>query len=172
MEIPKWLTEKVEAIGDHLRLGYAGGDTIHILSLARPRKLKELPIPVAEWNNRGPVFGTKFDRLGYSPVIVADVSADLLFNDLGEVLALLKHSGRTLRERAIEDGLAEGAAYEDAVSNLAGEMGEYLYHRATRTGAFGSVAVPRKHLSDHEKQVLSGDARLNLRDSMLPGWVR
>jgi hypothetical protein len=174
VEVPKWITDRIAAVDPYLRLGYVGGEHFVVLSLTRPRELATLPVAPATWDGKGPIFGAPFDQLAWQPVEIADVACEQVFSDLGDVLQFLQRSLTPLRQRAVDDGREESDWYERAVTDLAGEMGDYLRHRSNLTGHSGSVPIAKKHLSMRDRDILSGDhsARNHFKEALIPEWAK
>lgn len=169
MYVPKWMIEKIEGLNSSLRLGYYGGIDLAVIQLL-PVKVAEATLIGNPWNNRGPIYGTKFDRVTQVPMHIVDLPIKEVFYDFDSVYSKLKRWLRPFKERVLEDAAEEGREYEDGVRELAEELGDYLYWHANQTGSGGVEAMPKKFLTPEEKEVLNGDAREknSLVDSFMP----
>ena len=72
------------------------------------------------------------------------------------------------RSRCRESCLKKGIDYDSAVTDLAGEIGQYLYWMATRADADSNRHTPKKDLTEEDKAVLCGERKKDLTQTFMP----
>jgi hypothetical protein len=109
-----------------------------------------------------PVYGSPWDTSKYVLVDITDVDEDRVANWM--VVTDFYVWSRPFKERELSLRQKQGEDMERAYQDLVGEIGEYLYFNGHKDPSRGNV-VARKHLSEYERRVLSGDAAGSFSDA-------
>jgi hypothetical protein len=79
------------------------------------------------WDSRGPVYGKPYDPLVRTPIWVRCFTKQEVFS--GDVIGALQVMMTPLKERYEVSARAKGGAEATKVKDMAGQGGEYLWHR-------------------------------------------
>jgi hypothetical protein len=94
---------------------------------------------LAAWDEAGPVYGKDYDRMSRVPVRLATFTKAQVFS--GDILDSVKEMLRPFKERFETSARAKGAAEASRVKDMAGEAGEYLWHRKNKKDNANNVAA-------------------------------
>lgn len=158
---PDWVVREIARIHPDCRIGYEGGETYSLVELWPPRLANPM------WGKRfeGHVFGPRFDPVSRMPLAITSVPIESVHD--GSVLFDVRRmltSGEQRRKNAVR---AKVQAEQTQLDELAEQVGDQVWHNATRTGRTGSTAMARKHLTNDERRILSGEADEELKAEML-----
>ena len=160
MRPPEWVSLDVERENKYARLAWHGEEQQFAVVDLVPAPLVKRMIK-EPWGNRGPVFGSYFDRLRRVPVWVDNVDTSDVMS--GRVAHLVRRWSTPLKKRLEDRHEATKREQADSVSNVAGEMGEEMYWRAQRSSEGGTgTHIPNKDLTqaDWEKSNWDWKARV------------
>lgn len=170
MHPPEYVLEEVERLHPHARVGWIGDEDdpkagFYFIQLI-PKQLVayEMNQP---WEDLGPIFGSDYDPLERVPYMMAGPFHPRK-EKWAEVLQALKKMLEPFNDRIYKENRKLGEAYDDAVRDLAGEMGSYIYWQSKQTNAAQRRDIPYKSLTEEEKAVLRGECMRDLRDTFVP----
>jgi hypothetical protein len=163
MHPPKHICDELERVHKWARLGWQGREKkgpddlnpgqFVVLQLYHQRDAAQTLLQ--HWNNRGPVFGTKFDPLQRVPIMVKAVPTQAVFD--GSVITLLREWIQPLKPR-LDEAEAEATSNLDRqYTDMARERVSRMHHAANRTGATRPKPVARKFLTKRDRDILSGN---------------
>lgn len=172
MHPPQYVQDELERIHPWARFGWtvnhATGEEggFYIVQLVKTRIAEYEYAP--RWDGWGPIFGTDFDRMQRVPFAMAGPFHPRE-TAWGDVLKALKETLTPVAERRYKTNRAKGVAYDDAVKDLAGQMGQFLYWKSQQTGAASDKTQAQKFLTDEERAVLAGERMQDLRGTFTGG---
>jgi hypothetical protein len=120
------------------------------------------------WADKGPIYGKAYDPLQRVPFMMAGpFPAEDIYS--GAVTAALELLLRPPQDRVYKSQRSKGEQMDDDVTQLAGEMGEYLWWKANQTDAMSNRATPAKDVTAEEKAVLTGERMRDLKNTFVTG---
>lgn len=175
MHPPQHIVDELQRLHKWVRLGWMGFDrtgpedelnkgTFVLLQLYHQRDLFRSCEGL--FLNRGPIFGKRYDPLQRFPIMKARIHPKDVFS--GKVVHLLKYMMKPIRQRVIESALAKGKDYDRQVSELGGEMGEYMYWRANKFDSPRDRTRTKDDVTAEDKAVLRGERKKDLTTAFLP----
>jgi hypothetical protein len=159
---PEWVCRELERVDRRVRLGWAGRDhgpdelncgTFMLLELLPVRK--DAHTFRSPWRDRGPVYGSHYDRLTQAPYMVYDVSPEDVFS--GRVVALLRRWLTPIRDRTTKRNEAAAKEYRSTIRDMATEIGGDMYRKGQRDWDSGAPIVAKKFATQSDKDKLTGD---------------
>jgi hypothetical protein len=106
------------------------------------------------WADRGPIYGSQFDRLTQVPLMVYDVTSEDVFS--GRVVHLLRRWQTPITQRVQETWEKRRKEDRSAIRSIAEEAGKEMYWRAHRDVHRPQV-VAQKFVTEKEKSILTGE---------------
>jgi hypothetical protein len=170
MHPPDWITDEVERTHPDARLGWVGkdrespDDELNLGSFALVQLLKKRAADrtiCERWNDQGPLFGSTFDSLIWTPVWISNVSKEDVCS--GKVIPLLKRWITPIQERLDEVNIQRGRDYESMAESISHELGTEIFKQSQKS-IDKPRYVARKHMPDSVKDKLSGKEHQNLTD--------
>ena len=160
---PEWVCKKIEQVHPNARLGWVGEDrespddelnkgAFAIVQLFSPRAATRMICE--EWNTQGPLYGSRFDKLAFTPVWITNISKQDVFS--GKVIALLSRWITPVQERLDEVNVQRGRDYESFIDDVSHEMGTELYKNAQKSSSTCRT-VAKKHVTAEEKAKILGE---------------
>lgn len=176
MLAPEWVTKELERIHKRVRLGWWGWPkkdplelnvgTFMILQLYHWRDAENTIRGF--WNERGPIYGSNFDRLMFIPVMIERVTPMQVYQ--GTVISRVRELMKLVEQRIREQRLEKGKAYKSETRDRAEAMVDYMrYHnRKNWQNQSSDRTRIRQDLTQHEKDVLDGKYVRDLTNAFMP----
>lgn len=164
MIAPEWVCRELERINPRVRLGWAGREpkdgelnagTFMLLELVQSRR-RNATFRTA-WDDRGPIYGSAFDRLMMVPLMVYDIAPEDVFS--GAVVSLLRRWMTPIKPRLEQTEKQQRAETRAEIREMAEAAGSEMYWKAQRGLDDGAVPIrpANKFLTQKEKDLLTGD---------------
>lgn len=171
MEAPKFITEALYRLHPQARLGWVGQDRgpkddlnkghFALIQLYM-RRDAERTYYGDPWNDRGPIFGRRYDRLARVPILLFLIDPKDVFS--GKIIADVRHWMKPIKQRVEEAAIERGKAYQAELDNLAGEIGSEVYWR-TKHGE--SAVTPGVQMTAEDKAVAAGATTKGVENTFL-----
>jgi hypothetical protein len=164
MIAPEWVCRELERVCPRVRLGWAGRERTspeQSLNQGSFMLLELVRVRVADrtfrtpWGDRGPVYGSDYDRLTQVPLMIYDVSPEDVFS--GRVVVLLRRWLLPINQRIAEQQLERERALRSRIKDIAGDMGSHLYRQAQKSWEGGDIRQARKFETPEDRARLNGD---------------
>lgn len=165
MRPPDWVCREVEKVHPICRLGYEGGDVMHLIELWRVR---ERPTTIMGREFKGRIFGSKYDLLMRVPLAITTVPIEQAFS--GEVINVVRRLTKNFAKRRMEALLEEGRRQEAELRSMAEEMGKEVYWQHKKGVNGRGTIVPDEQITPFEKSVATGEWREQ--NSLVDSYIR
>lgn len=191
---PQWVLTAIERIHPRARVGWSGRSPRYegelnpgsfvLVQLYHNRDARRAILPgmwcdiEERWSDRGPIYGSKWDPMQWTPFRVAEIpTEELLSGRFTADHSRLKSHERdnTLYEwikpigkRVSDSEDMVEAELSSRLDDISEATADYMLHRAARSDTCGAVATPRKFLTKREKDILAGDYDRSVRKKTGP----
>lgn len=165
MHAPEHVCEALHRLHPGLRLAWRGrprsvaSDGLNLGSFALVqlyhRRDRERTCEETWTQEMGPIFGKPFDTERRIPVWKTDVDVASVFS--GSFIEDIERWMTDLRRRIYESKRAEGRAEDDAIHDLAEQIGDHMWHAHQRDGAPRGQVVANKFKSDRDNAAARGE---------------
>lgn len=172
MHPPEWICKELERIHPHLRLGWvgyarkSGEDELNkgvfaLIQLYHSRDASRTFYTLWETvENRGPVFGSRYDPLSRTPIYVSELAPEDVFS--GACIPMIRRWMRPMKQRYMESAVAKGKQYESDNQDLAEAQADYMLWHANKTDGSSDRTITNADLTKHDKAVLAGETKKDL----------
>lgn len=153
MHPPRHILEKLQELHPQVRLGWLSAEDpscppdtsddtenrgcFALLQLYHKRDADNTYLTL--WDARGPVFGKPYDPLVRHPVWVTSFTKQQVFS--GDVIGEVKKMLAPLKERYEVSAREKGSNEASRIKDMAGQGGEYLWHRKNKRDNANNVAA-------------------------------
>lgn len=173
MEPPRHILQALEALHPQVRIGWVGkpranseelnAGEFHLLQLYFKR---DAPRCFHDpWNDRGPVYGSRYDKLMYTPFRLAELTPRDVFG--GHVVTILKSMLGDFDKEQREQRSEYGRDWDRYINDMAREAADRLLWEDNQTSAArGSANISYSDTTEDDKKVLEGAAIHKLEDEL------
>lgn len=175
MHPPEWICKELERLHPQLRLGWVGQERrrpdedlnkgcFALIQLYHSRDhARTYFTPWHTVDNRGPVYGSRFDPLARFPIYLADIEPADVFS--GACLPAIKRWMRPMKERYMESAKEKGKQYEAEVQDMAEGAADYMLWSANKPDSTSDRTVTNAEVTEYDKAVLRGEVKKDLTEA-------
>jgi hypothetical protein len=117
------------------------------------------------WNERGPLFGARFNPLMRIPIMIGEVSIADVFS--GKVVHTLKWWMKPIDQRIRESQQKASLEYASKVGDVAEAQTDWLLWKSNQTDATRPTPVAKKFMTEEDKKILDGEYNKDLKDALV-----
>lgn len=172
---PTWICKELERLHPQLRLGWVGkpreGDELNqgffaLIQLYHSRDAERTFFtPWHTIENRGTIYGSRFDPLMRLPIYLADIEPADVFS--GACLPAIKRWMRPMKERHMESAIEKGKAYEAEVQDMSEGAADYMLWSANKPDSTSDRTITNADVTEHDKAVLRGETKRDLTETFV-----
>lgn len=164
MHPPQHTLDALYDIDPEVRLGFSGrcppekgmdpSGRFALILLVKPQYTENVHF-ADYWFDRGPIYGKPFDPISRVPMVVGWFDPKDVFGT--RILHDAKHRKDAVVPHMIADIRATEVEANESMNETSEAASDYITWKANRTDRTSPEPVPYKHLTQEEKDVLSGD---------------